>query len=147
MEAGQAQLEPIIWRYQPWKEQPKKTMLVFLIDCAVVLLVYFCYYSDPALGLFVFVSALFMFGMTLSLLVPIGYKMDVKGVTVRFIGVPSFRLWQHYRNLYVHNNGIFLTSMRRPSGLDPFRGHFLLYGNGNRELIISYAKRFIKPEA
>ena len=147
MDAGQVPSEPLSWRYNPWKEQPVKTVLVFVINCAVLLVVYYSYYGDAALRLFLLVTALVMFGMTLPLLVPITYKLDSKGVTVYFLGVPSFRSWPHYRNIYVHNNGIFLTSMKRPSRLDPFRGHFLLYGYGNREQIVSHAKRFIKPEA
>lgn len=141
-----AHLEPLKWRFDPWKEQPKKTAAVFFINCAIMLVVYFSYQNDPAALTFVFLSGLFMFGMTFSLLVPIRYKFDAKGVTVYFLGVPSFKSWAHYRNMYVHKNGVFLTSMRRPSGLDPFRGHLLLYGAANRQEVVAYAKRHIKPQ-
>jgi hypothetical protein len=147
MDAEQVQSGPLSWKYNPWTEQPQKTLSVFVIDCAAIVLVAYSYRGDPALNWFMLLAALFMFGMTLSLLVPIAYTLDEKGVTVRFLGVPSFRLWQHYRNVYVHKNGIFLTSMRKPSGLDPFRGHFLLYGESTRDLVVSYAKRYIKSEA
>lgn len=147
MDAEQVQPGSLSWIYNPWSEQPQKTLTVFAINCAAILLVAYSYRGDPAVNWFVFLAALFMFGMTLSLLVPIRYVLDEKGVTVRFVGVPSFRQWQHYRNVYVHKNGIFLTSMRKPSGLDPFRGHFLLFTGENRDLVVSYAKRHIKSEA
>ena len=77
------------------------------------------------------------------MLVPIRYEFSKKGVTVFFLGTRSFRSWSHYRNLYVHKDGVFLTSMKKPSGLDPFRGHFLYYG-GNRDEVVGYARRYIK---
>lgn len=146
MEAERVQPGSHSWTYNPWIEQPQKTLAVFVIDCAAILLVAYSYRGDPAVNWFMLLAALFMFGMTLSLLVPIGYTLDEKGVTVRFLGVPSFRQWQHYRNVYVHKNGVFLTSMRKPSGLDPFRGHFLLLTSENRDVIVLYAKRHIKAE-
>jgi len=100
------------------------------------------YFTFPE-KVFVLLALVFMFGATLSMLVPISYRFDADGVTVFFLGTRNFRRWEHYRNCYVHQNGVFLTSMPKPSGLDPFRGHFLLFA-GNREEVASYARERIK---
>ncbi len=109
------------------------------MNLAVVAVVYFTF---PGAG-YTILAFVLLFGATLSMLVPIRYRLDAKGVTVFFLGTRSFRPWSHYRNYYVHKNGIFLTSMSKPSGLDPFRGHFLYYRD-NRDEVIDYVKRNVK---
>lgn len=127
------------WRHSPWSERPLKTWALLAVNLAVVAVVYFTFPEKGFAGL----AILLMFGMTLSLLVPIRYEFNDKGVTVFFLGTRSFRPWAHYRNFYVHKDGVFLTSMKKPSSLDPFRGHFLYYG-GNRDEVVDYARRSIK---
>jgi hypothetical protein len=144
VEAASASSERLTWSYNPWKERTGLTWLLFGVNCAVIAVVYFGFPGDPAVLAFMLLAALFMFGATLSMLVPINYQMDERGVTVHFMGTHSFRPWAHYRNCYVHSNGIFLTSMKRPSGLDPFRGHFLLYRKSGKEEIVAYARRHIQ---
>ncbi|MCD6282612.1 hypothetical protein J7J84_03265 [bacterium] len=129
----------IQWRYSPWSERPLKTWALLAVNLSVAAIVYFTF---PEKG-FTVLAILLMFGMTLSMLVPIRYEFNSKGVTVLFLGTRNFRPWPHYRNFYVHKDGIFLTSMKKPSGLDPFRGHFLYYG-GNRDRVVDYARRHIK---
>ncbi len=137
--ATAADKDTLQWRYNPWRARPARTWTLLAIDLAVPALVYFTFPEKA----FVLLAAVFMFGATLSMLVPISYRFDPDGVTVFFLGTRSFRRWEHYRNCYAHNNGIFLTSMPKPSGLDPFRGHFVHYA-GNREEVASYARKQIK---
>lgn len=96
------------------------------------------------------VSFLLLFGMTATLFLPVRYKLDAKGVTVYFLGAPSHRSWEHYRNFYVHDTGVHLTTMPKPSGLDPFRGHYLQY-SGNKKEVVAYIKEHMvlrgQPEA
>ncbi len=89
------------------------------------------------------VSLLLLLGFTAVIYLPVRYKLDSRGATVTFLGAPSFRPWEHYRNFYVHDTGVHLTTMPKPSGLDPFRGHFLQY-SGNREAVVSYIKAHLK---
>jgi hypothetical protein len=86
---------------------------------------------------------LLLFSFTAVIYLPVRYKLDNNGVTVTFLGAASFRPWKHYRNFYVHGTGVHLTTMPKPSGLDPFRGHFLQY-SGNREAVVSYIKAHVK---
>jgi hypothetical protein len=127
------------WRYDPWRARPGRTWALLAVNFAVAAVVYFTFPEK----VFVLLALVFMFGATLSMLVPISYRFDADGVTVFFLGTRNFRRWEHYRNCYVHQNGVFLTSMPKPSGLDPFRGHFLLFA-GNREEVASYARERIK---
>jgi hypothetical protein len=88
-------------------------------------------------------SFLALLGMTANLFLPVRYRLDDKGVTVYFpFGVPSFRDWAHYRNFYVHDTGVHLTTMPQPSALDPFRGHLLLFAN-NRDAVVEAVRRQI----
>jgi len=127
------------WRYSPWSKRPLKTWALLAVNLAVAAVVYFTFPEKGFAGL----AILLMFGMTLSMLVPIRYEFNNKGVIVFFLGTRSFRRWAHYRNFYVHKEGVFLTSMKKPSRLDPFRGHFLYYG-GNRDEVVDYARKHIK---
>jgi hypothetical protein len=83
------------------------------------------------------ISLCFLLGMTLVLFTPVGYRLDERGVAVRFMGVSSFRPWEHYRNFYPHARVVHLTTMPRPSRLDPFRGHPLQF-SGNRDAVLEY---------
>jgi len=83
------------------------------------------------------ISLLLLLGMTSTIYLPVRYKLDERGVTGYFLGVPTFRDWRHYRNFYVHENGVHLTTMPKPSPLDAFRGHFLQF-YGNRDEVVAF---------
>ena len=134
--AGNQELD---WQFDPWRERPAKTGLLLLFNLAILAVVYLTFPEKGWTGL----AAVLLFGATLSMLVPIRYRLDESGVTVHFLGIRSFRPWAHYRNFYSHGNGIFLTAMARPSALDPFRGHFIFF-NRNREQVVAYAGRHIR---
>jgi hypothetical protein len=87
-----------------------------------------------------FISLLLLVAMTLTLYVPVRYVLDHTGVTVHFLGVPTSRKWDHYRNYYLHDTGVHITTMAKPSRLDPFRGHYLQFVD-NREEVADYIKR------
>jgi len=133
--------EPLEWTHHPWKAAPLKTVVLLAVNLGVTTIVYFSF-PEKVFALLAFVV---MFGSTMSIYLPVRYRFTRKGVTVFFLGVPSFRPWQHYRQAYVHGNGVFLTSMPRPSRLDPFRGHFLKYAD-NGEEVVEYVRRFIPKE-
>jgi len=83
------------------------------------------------------ISLLLLLSMTSTIYLPVRYKLDGRGVTGYFLRVPTFRDWRHYRNFYVHKNGVHLTTMPTPSPLDAFRGHFLQF-SGNRDEVVAF---------
>ncbi len=133
------QPEFIKWSFKPWKEHPLRALAVIIINLAITLLIYFLY-RDLVMTDFAF---LVMFGMTLTIYIPVTYLLDDAGVTVIFLSVKSFRPWSHYKNCYFHENGVFLTSLPKPSRLDPFRGHFIRFSK-DRELISLFIKSHLK---
>ena len=91
------------------------------------------------------ISLLLLLAMTSTLYLEVRYRLDPEGVTVFFLGAANFRKWQHYRNFYVHDTGVHLTTMPKPSPLDPFRGHFLRFDQ-NRDEVVAYIKGQISVE-
>lgn len=92
------------------------------------------------------VTIVLMLGMTAPLYLPAHYRLDDKGVTVSFAGVPSVRRWEHYRNFYPHQRLVHLTTLPRPSALDPFRGHSLCF-NGNRDEVLAFLEQHVRKSA
>jgi len=85
-------------------------------------------------------------GMTASIYLPVRYRLDDRGVTTFFLWVPTTRPWNHYRNYYVHDTGIHLTTMAEPSPLDAFRGHYIQYGQNRDEVKAFVAARIERSE-
>lgn len=127
------------WTHNPWKASFWRTICAFALNLAIV---YGVYLTFPEKG-FSILAAILLFGMTLTLFVPVRYELTDEGVAVYFLGTRSFRAWSHYRNFYLHKEGVFLTSMPKPSGLDPFRGHFLKYFQ-NKDEVESFVRAHIK---
>jgi len=119
------------WYYNPWRAKWQRPAAALSISVAVAAIAGYTFTTPDwwpqALG-WGGLSLLLLLGMTAVLYVPVGYRLDQRGVSVRFLGVPQFRPWDYYRNFYVHETGVHLTTMPQPSPLDPFRGHFLQYG-------------------
>jgi hypothetical protein len=84
-------------------------------------------------------SFVFLLGMTLVMYVPVRYRLDGTGVKTWFLGAPTHRPWEHYRNYYPHKRVVHMTTMPSPSRLDPFRGHPLQFA-GNRAEVLDYIR-------
>jgi len=128
----------LTWGFNPWRRTPLRSVCALIVNLLIVALVYF---GDTAEA-YAPLAFLLLFGMTLTLFVPVTYRLDENGVTVFFLGTRSFRPWNHYKNFYPHKEGVFLTSMPKPSPLDPFRGHFLRFSE-NRDEVLAYLKSHI----
>ena len=89
------------------------------------------------------VSAVLLLGMNASLYLPVRYELNEQGVRVEFMGMPSLRRWEHYRNFYPHEHLVHLTTLPRPSALDPFRGHSLMF-SGNRDSVLAYIGKHVE---
>jgi hypothetical protein len=88
-------------------------------------------------------------GTNAAIFLPARYRLDNAGVTVWFLGVPSQRAWNHYRNAYYHRNLVHLTTLRQPSALDPFRGHSLQFDphdpQGERQAVKEFIETKLAP--
>lgn len=132
------------WSYNPWRHARgwRHPVVALLLELSVAALAGYAFTAPPGGGApdtgellrWGGFALVFLLAGTASLFLPVRYRLDERGVTVWFLGVPSSRPWQHYRNYYLHATGVHLTTMPRPSALDPFRGHFLLFA-GNREQV------------
>lgn len=143
------QTKSLSWTHNPWLANWRRPAGALALELAVAALagVSFTYprvwpeaLAWGGLGL------LLMLGMTAAVFLPVSYKLDEYGVTVRFFGTAGFRPWSHYRNFYDHPTGAHLTTMPKPSALDPFRGHYLLY-RGNRAEVVAILQAQIKSGA
>jgi hypothetical protein len=137
----------LTWTFNPWRDRRgwrhPAVALALLLGIACLAGYTFTQpdWWPQALGWGGF-SLLVLLGMCANLFLPVSYQLDARGVTVRFLGVPSFRPWDHYRNYYSHDTGVHLTTMPEPSPLDPFRGHLLLFA-GNRTEVMGMVKAHI----
>lgn len=127
----------LTWSFSPWRANWRKPAAALTLEVLIAALAGVSFtWPDwwPAMIGWGFIGLVLMLGMTITLFVPVRYKLDERGVTVTFLAAPSFRSWEHYRNFYPHDTGVHLTTMPQPSALDPFRGHFLQYTGNKREV-------------
>lgn len=148
--AGSPQV--LAWTYNPWRADPRRPALALLLELVVAALAGWSF-SHPQWWPLALswggVSLALLLGMTATIFLPVSYKLDADGVTVYFLGAPSFRQWKHYRNYYAHRKGVYLTTLPQPSGLDPFRGHYLQYGApggpGTADNVAPFVKAHLEP--
>lgn len=74
---------------------------------------------------------------------PVNYEMTEEGLLIRFLGYKNIKRWKDYRNFYPHREGVFLTTMTKPSWLDPFRGNYI-YFNNNRDAVLAEIRQKIR---
>ena len=149
-----AQPKELAWSFNPWRSDWRRPALALVIVIAVPVLAAWSFTAPDwwpqAIGWAV-VGFILLFGTSAVIVLPVGYKLDERGVTVYFLGTASFRAWNHYRNFYVHSNGVYLTTMPRPSRLDPFRGHLLQFsqrgGGGEKEAVCAFIRARIPRPA
>jgi len=141
------------WTFNPWQRNWRRPALGLALILGVALLAGYTFTTPrwwPEMIGWSTVSFLLLFGMTSLIYLPVRYKLDARGVTVYFLGAPSFRAWTHYRNYYPHKDVVHLTTMPRPSPLDPFRGHSLQFGSadtpGARERVLAMLAAHIRRE-
>jgi hypothetical protein len=140
------------WSYNPWRANWRRPALALLLELAVAALAGWSF-SAPAWWPQAFawgvISFALLSGMTAMVFLPVRYKLSAAGVAVHLLGAPSFRKWEHYRNYYVHKTGVHLTTMPKPSALDPFRGHYLQFGvpggPGARERVVPFIEEHLRP--
>lgn len=68
------------------------------------------------------------------------YTLDGRGITVRFLGQSRTVGWDRVKRVCEGPRGVFLSPFERPSRLDPFRGVFLRFSNGNGEKVVNFVR-------
>ncbi len=68
------------------------------------------------------------------------YTLDGRGITVRFLGQSRTVGWDRVKRVCEGPRGVFLSPFERPSRLDPFRGVFLRFSNGNGEKVLRFVR-------
>lgn len=129
--------QSLSWSYSPWidasashRKRPIWALLVVIVAASLAGISLSWPHWWPGMLPWTFFGIVVLLAMCSTIFLPVSYKLDQRGVTVTFFLAPSFRPWEHYRNYYVHDTGVHLTTMPQPSRLDAFRGHFLQYGRG-----------------
>ena len=129
------------WRSLPFKEHPRKTILliIFLIVAGVGL--YFSF------GLYWLIFAyILLVGSIFSYFLPTYYFMDEEGITIKGIMAEQKKPWNDFKSYYPDKNGILLSPFLKPTRLENFRGTYIRFCNicNNREEVISFIAKYIK---
>jgi hypothetical protein len=140
------------WSFNPWRQDWRRPALLLVICLALAALAGWAFTAPrwwpQAIGWSAMSLALLV-GMNALVVLPVRYRLDGSGVTVWFLGVPSTRPWNHYRNAYFHRRLVHLTTLPRPSALDPFRGHALQFdpqaAQGNRAAVEPFIEQHLAP--
>jgi hypothetical protein len=138
-ESSEETPQPVIdWIAHPLRDYPVKSLMLVLVILAVGLLTYWWVVNTFLTVFWVVVCFLFM----ARYFFPTRYTMSAEGLQIRFLGRTTTRRWYEFKNFYVHLTGAHLSPFPKPSALDPFRGHYLLF-SGNKEAVVSFLKRRI----
>jgi len=134
--------EKISWRVHPLMENLGRSVLlgaIIFATCAGV----WIWTSWPGM---VLLALLFLVVSMAPFIFPTRYRVDRRGIEIVFLGVRTFRAWDQFRNFYPHEMGVHLSTFRRPSGLDPFRGSFIRFTPENREAVLRFLEKHITRE-
>ena len=133
-------MDELKWRAHPFRDEAPRS---YAVAAALLAL---CAVMNLAFGgwLWTFLAACLLFGSLARWFLPTEYRLDSDGVEVRFLGRRVRRAWSSFRNLYPHSVGLHLSPFDRPSGLDPFRGLFLRYGDGVGPAVEAYCRARIQ---
>jgi len=130
----------ISWRVHPFTEDFwKSTLLVVIIIVASVACALFTGWWSMAILAFVFLVV-----SMAPYLFPVRYEMDEDGILITFLGMQTYRGWEEFRNFYPHDVGVHLSTFKKPSRLDAFRGNFIRFSPDNREAILTHLEEHIK---
>jgi hypothetical protein len=130
----------LIWRVHPLSENLWRSVLLVLIISAALMGVWMLsgYPGMVLLGAILLISAVAPY------LFPTKYHLTGQGIEIAFLGVKKFRGWEEFRNFYPHEMGVHLSTFRRPGGLDAFRGSFIRFAPGNRDIVLRFLDARIK---
>ena len=134
--------DEIEWRVHPLTENAWRSALLIIIILAVCLGVWLW----TGWGGLVVIAAGLLVVSVAPYLFPVRYRMTHDGIEIKFLGVRTFRAWGEFRNYYAHDVGVHLSTFKRPSGLDSFRGSFIRFAPGKQEAVLRYLDDHIKRQ-
>jgi hypothetical protein len=126
------------WSVFPVLEDTKKSVIVVSIIVAVGVIVYMAFRDVflTILSLAILVVSLHTFFTRTT------YRLAEDGVTVRTVGVRTFKAWSAFKRYNADGKGVTLSPFAEPSRLDPFRSVRLLFG-GNRDEVVAFVSKRI----
>jgi hypothetical protein len=125
------------WSVFPFLEDTKRSAVVVSIIVAVGVAIYLAFRDAflTVLSLVILVVSLHTFFTKTT------YRLGEDGVTVRTVGVRTFKSWSAFKRYSADRKGITLSPFAEPSRLDPFRSVRLLYGGNKDEVVAFISKR------
>lgn len=126
--------EKLAWRVHPLVENWKRSTLLFLFLCALLLIVYWGFPSP----FIVFLSALFLFGSLYKYFLPFHYECEAEKLVVTACCYRSERPWTAFRSFYVDANGVLLSPFAKPTRLENFRGVYVRFGKYPSEEVVDF---------
>lgn len=131
MAAVKSPQEILTWRVHPARERPVATAFALIVIAAVTWMSAVIM-DNPWWGL---LPAAFFLLTLQRFFLPSAYRIDAEGITATsFFSSLSFR-WGDVRRFLHDGTGAFLSTRRRPSLFDGFRGMHLVF-SGNREQVV-----------
>ena len=124
------------WSVFPFLEDTRRSAIVVSIVVAACVAVHLAFKD-------VFLTVLSLAILLVSLhtfFTKTTYRLGEKGVTVRPVGVKTFKTWSAFKRYSADGKGVTLSPFAKPSRLDPFRSVRLLYG-GNRDEVVAFISK------
>jgi len=125
------------WSVFPFLEDARRSAIVVLIIVAAGVAVHLAFKE-------VFLTVLAFAILVVSLhtfFTKTTYRLGEKGVTVRMVGVKTFKTWSAFKRYNADGKGVTLSPFAQPSRLDPFRSVRLLFGGNKDEVVAFISKR------
>lgn len=129
-------ISPMEWSSHLISQNPAKGAILMVITVLVCALMWVMFEH----WLYAVIAAVVLFLSTMKYYFPVRYRLDGDGVRRWYLGFEKFRPWSDFRNIYVHDDGVFLAPFEKPSRLDAFRGLYVTYGR-NKDEVVAYARR------
>jgi len=124
------------WSVFPFLEDTRRSTVVVSIIVAAAVAVHLAFKD-------VFLTMLSIGILVVSLhtfFTKTTYRLAEDGVTVRTVGVKTFKTWSAFKRYSADGKGVTLSPFAEPSRLDPFRSVRLLYG-GNRDEVVAFISK------
>jgi hypothetical protein len=124
------------WSVFPIAENARRSVIVVLIIGGVCVAVQMAFKDTflTVLSVVILVVSLHTFFTKTT------YRLAEDGVTVKTVGVSTFKTWAAFKRYTADAKGVTLSPFAQPSRLDAFRSVRLLFG-GNRDEVVAFISK------
>jgi hypothetical protein len=129
--------ESLEWSVFPFAEDAGKSGMVVAVIVAAGVVVHLAF-GDVFLTI---LSIAILMVSLHSFFARTTYRLGKEGVTVRTVGVKTFKAWSAFKRYEADGKGVTLSPFAKPSRLDPFRSIRLLYGSNKDEVVAFISER------